>query len=137
MFTTLSTILVPITTGFTSSVSLNFALLLTELELLLLALGFEVLCLEGEQDCCLTLPLPLELESVEVVRMLGPLGLPLDAETDLAGKDVLKFGGVSREKPGISEGFHGRDLTVGELPRDDSEFLSAVGSDFATVEERF
>ena len=40
------------------------------------------------------------------------------AESGLSGSDVLKLGGASSEKPGISEGFHGLDFTVGEAPLD-------------------
>jgi hypothetical protein len=77
-------------------------------------LPFKVLPLEGEQDCRLGRaagPLSTE-EDLE----LGAPGLPRVAEVDLSGSDVLRFGGASREKPGISDGFHGLDLTVGELP---------------------
>jgi len=69
-------------------------------------LPLKVLPLDGEQDCRLG-------------RAAGPLsteGLPRVAEVGLSGSDVLRFGGASREKPGISDGFHGLDLTVGELP---------------------
>nr|CAB3472268.1 unnamed protein product [Digitaria exilis] len=77
-------------------------------------LPFNVLPLEGEQDCRLGRaagPLSTE-EDLE----LGAPGLPRVAEVGLSGSDVLRFGGASREKPGISDGFHGLDLTVGELP---------------------
>lgn len=58
-------------------------------------------------------------------------------EVGLSGSDVLRFGGASREKPGISDGFHGLDLTVGELPLDGvgaaafagEEPLDSVGPD--------
>lgn len=60
MFTTLSTIWVPITTGFTSSPPVAFTL---RAEVMELPLPFEVLTLEGEQDCCLHLT--LEPESTE------------------------------------------------------------------------
>jgi len=77
-------------------------------------LPFKVLPLDGEQDCRLGRaagPLSTE-EDLE----LGAPGLPRVAEVGLSGNDVLRFGGASREKPGISDGFHGLDLTVGELP---------------------
>jgi len=77
-------------------------------------LPFKVLPLDGEQDCRLGRaagPLSTE-EDLE----LGAPGLPRVAEVGLSGSDVLRFGGASREKPGISDGFHGLDLTVGELP---------------------
>jgi hypothetical protein len=81
--------------------------------------------LEGEHDC--RLGLPLELGSMEEDRELGSPGLPLVADSGLSGTDVLKFGGASSEKPGISEGFHGLDFTVGEVPRDGTGFLDVVG----------
>ena len=77
-------------------------------------LPLKVLPLDGEQDCRLGRaagPLSTE-EDLE----LGAPGLPRVAEVGLSGSDVLRFGGASREKPGISDGFHGLDLTVGELP---------------------
>jgi hypothetical protein len=80
-------------------------------------LPLNVLPLEGEQDCRLGRaagPLSTE-EDLE----LGAPGLPRVAEVGLSGSDVLRFGGASREKPGISDGFHGLDLTVGELPLED------------------
>ena len=77
-------------------------------------LPLKALPLDGEQDCRLGRaagPLSTE-EDLE----LGAPGLPRVAEVGLSGSDVLRFGGASREKPGISDGFHGLDLTVGELP---------------------
>lgn len=47
-------------------------------------------------------------------------GLPL-AETGLSDKVVLRFGGASKEKPGISGGFCGLDdftVGAGEVPRE-------------------
>ena len=99
-----------------------------------LPLPFEVLTLEGEQDCCLRLP--LEPASTEGDWALGAPGLPREAEDGLSGNDVLKFGGASSEKPGISEGFQGRDFTVGEAPRDGAEFFTVVELDFDTEEEQ-
>lgn len=61
-------------------------------------------------------------------------GRPLEAETGLSETEVLKFGGASCEKPGISEGFHGLDFTVGEVPRDGGFFVD-VGADFVTEED--
>uniref|UniRef100_A0A0A9EBG9 Uncharacterized protein n=1 Tax=Arundo donax TaxID=35708 RepID=A0A0A9EBG9_ARUDO len=88
---------------------------------------FDALPLEGEQDCRLGRPAgPL---STEVDLELGAPGLPRVAEVGLSGSDVLKFGGASREKPGISDGFHGLDLTVGELP------LEGVGAAVFAGEE--
>lgn len=124
MFTTLSTIFVPIVPGLSLSQ-------LLESPLRPRVLPLDIRDLEGEQDC--RLGLPLELGSTEDDRALGAPGLPRkaeadlslgapglprEAEVDLSGNEVLKFGGVSRENPGISEGFHGLDLTVGEAPLD-------------------
>lgn len=92
----------------------------------------EVRPLEGEHDC--RRGLPLELGSMEEDRELGSPGLPLVADSGLSGTDVLKFGGASSEKPGISEGFHGLDFTVGEVPRDGTGFLDVVGPGFETEE---
>ena len=57
----------------------------------------------------------------------GAAGLVLVAEAGLSINDVFKFGGASREKPGIWEGSQGLDLTDGELPRDGTGFLAAGG----------
>lgn len=108
MFTTLSTILLPISTGFTSPLPLAFALRMERVVLPFpLAVPFEVLPLAGELDCCLRFPLALAAP-----------GLPRVAEAGLSGNVVLRLGGASSEKPGISEGFQGLDLTVGEAPRE-------------------
>lgn len=66
---------------------------------------------------------------------LGAPGLPLVAESGLSGSVVLKFGGASSEKPGISEGFHGLDFTVGDAPRDGTGFFVVVGADFEINKE--
>lgn len=90
-------------------------------------LPLKVLPLEGEQDCRLGRPAgPL---STEQDLELGAPDLPLVADVDLSGSDVLRFGGASREKPGISDGFHGLDLRVGELP------LEGVGAAVFAGEE--
>lgn len=94
---------------------------------------FKALPLEGEHDC--RLGLPLELGSMEDDRELGAPGLPLVADSGLSGTDVLKFGGASSEKPGISDGFHGLDFTVGEVPRDGAGFLDVIGTDFEIEED--
>lgn len=83
--------------------------------------------LEGEQDCCLGLA--LGRLSTEDDLELGAPGLPREAEDGLSGNDVLKFRGASREKPGISEGFQGLDLTVGEVPRDGATLFEVVEPD--------
>lgn len=147
MFTTLSTILVPISTGFTSSLPLAGSFFLEGIEIRLPdALPLETLPLEGEHDCCLRLP--VEAASAEDGTAVAPAGLLLEVEADLSpglllvaeaglsGNDVLKFGGASREKPGISLGFQGLDLTVGELPRDATGFFDVVGTDLVTEEDR-
>lgn len=133
MLITLSTILVPIRTGFTLSLPLECDRLAgTELPLTwMLPLG--ALPLEGEHDCRLCLP--VEPASTEDDRELGAPGLPLEADKGLSGIDVLKFGGASREKPGISEGCQGLDFTVGELPRDGTGFLEAAGVDLVTDDD--
>ena len=46
-----------------------------------------------------------------------PTEAPLELEIDRAGSVVLKFGGGSRENPGIADGFQACVLVVGELPR--------------------
>ncbi|GFY82098.1 hypothetical protein Acr_02g0003380 [Actinidia rufa] len=134
IFITLSTILVPIKTGLTLSLALACIRLSAGTELPLL----EIMPLggrprEGEHDCRLTLP--LETGSTEEERALGAPGLPLVAEIGLSGRVVLKFGGTSREKPGISEGFHDLGFTVGELVRGGTGFLAVVGPGLVTAEE--
>ena len=70
------------------------------------------------------------------LAVLGAPGLLLEAEAGLSGNDVLKFGGASSEKPGISDGFQDLDLTVGELPRDDTGFFEIMGPDLGAEEDR-
>lgn len=90
--------------------------------------------LAGEHDCRLILP--FEAGSIDEDRELGAPGLPLVAEGGLSETDVLKFGGTSRENPGISEGFHGLGLTLGELDLVGAGFLAAVETGlFETTEE--
>lgn len=135
MFITLSTIFVPYIPGLTLSVALAYARFNagTELPLLILRpLGRRPL--EGEHDCRRILP--LGAGSTEADRTLGAPGLPLVAEIGLSESDVRKFGGASREKPGISEGFHGLGFTVGELARGGAGFLAVVGPTFGTDAER-
>ncbi|KAK8651404.1 hypothetical protein V6N13_141005 [Hibiscus sabdariffa] len=69
---------------------------------------------------------------MEEERELGAPGLPLVAESGLSGRVVLKFGGASSEKLGISEGFQGLDFTIGGAPRDGTEFLDAACVGFVT-----
>lgn len=134
MLTTLSTILVPINTGLTLSLALEYPRLTAGTELPLVYIG--VLPLDGEHDCLLGLP-PAggPLGSTEADRGLGAPGLPLVAESGLSGNVVLRFGGVSSEKPGMSDGFHGLDLTVGEAARGTAGVLDGVGIGFAAGEE--
>lgn len=133
MFTTLSTICVPITTGLTSSLSPQRNLLRVRLEFPILVTPlFKARTLDGEHDCCLCLP--LEPAVVEDDLTLGITGRPLEAEAGLSGNEVLKLAGASREKPGISEGFHGLDFTVGERPRVGPELFEFVGRNFDAEE---
>jgi len=85
----------------------------------------EVLPLEGVLACLLDFP--LLLASTEDDLEFGAAGLVLVAEDGLSINDVFKFGGASREKPGICEGSQGLDLTDGELPRDCAGFLATAG----------
>lgn len=80
--------------------------------------------LEGEHDC--RRGLPLEAGSTDEDREVGAPGLPLVADSGLSGNVVLRLGGASSEKPGISDGFHGLDLTVGEVPRDGTGCLEVT-----------
>lgn len=72
--------------------------------------------LEGEHDC--RLGLPLKEGSTDEDREVGAPGLPLVADSGLSGNVVLKLGGASSENPGISDGFHVLDFTVGDVPHD-------------------
>lgn len=122
---TLSTIFVPITTGLTLSLTLEYPRLTAGTELPLgCIIPLRARPLEGEHDC--RLGLPLDTGSTEEDRGLGAPGLPLVAESGLSGTDVLRFGGASSEKPGIFEGFHGLDFTVGEVPWDGTGFFDVV-----------
>lgn len=82
MFTTLSTILFPITTGLSLSLLLGSTLCPGRTELTLLcAVPLDVRLLEGEQDW--RLGFPLELGSTEDDLALGAPGLPREAEAGL------------------------------------------------------
>lgn len=70
--------------------------------------------------------------SIEEDRTLGAPGLPLVTDGGRSESEVRKLGGTSLEKPGISAGFHGLGLTVGELGRGGAGFLVAVVAAFAT-----
>lgn len=75
MFTTRSTILVPITTGLTSSLQVKSALLIATTRTPLIYV------------------LPVETRPLEDDRALGTTGLTLEAETGLSGNDVFTFVG--------------------------------------------
>ncbi|KAL1193827.1 hypothetical protein V5N11_031955 [Cardamine amara subsp. amara] len=138
IFTTFSTILFPIATGLKLSQLLPPLLAFARPRIpVRLPLVFPIGArpLDGEQDCllaCGTPPLlgppPRSMEfDLEPGAEATP-GLPLEAETGLFGKVVLRFGGASKEKPGISGGFHD-DFTVGEgeVPRDGALFETVDG----------
>lgn len=86
----------------------------------------EDLPLEGEHDC--RFGLPPEAGPTDEDLEAGAPGLPLVVESDLSGIVVLKLGGASSEKPGISDGFHDLDPTVGEVPRDGTGCLDTAGA---------
>lgn len=90
--------------------------------------------LEGEFDC--RLGLPIEAGSTEEDRAPGAPGLPLVVDSGLSGSVVLKLGGASSEKPGISDGFHGLGLgfTFGEVPGDVIGCLDITGADLEIEE---
>lgn len=128
-FTTLSTILVPMTTGLSSSYPFIRDLLDAGTEQPLTAFPLGALPLDGEEDCLLGLAIgPFSIE--DDLELAAP-GLPREGE-DLSGSVVLRLGGASKENPGISEGFQGPDLTVGEVPRDGAAIFDDVGLDFDT-----
>ena len=136
MFTTLSTILVPMTTGLTSSLSLQRDLLIDRLRFPILVTP---LCgtrpRDGEHDCCLGFTLETVIADDDFT-MLGAVGRALVAEAGLAGTDVLKFEGASTEIPGTSKGFEGLDFTVGEGPREGTVLFELVGRNFDVEEAR-
>lgn len=94
-------------------------------------LPFKVLPLEGEQDC--RLGRAAGPASTEEDLELDAPGLPRVAEVGLSGSEVLKFGGTSSEKPGISDGFHGLDLTVGEMPLEGADAAVAAGAELLGI----
>lgn len=135
MFTTLSTICVPINTGFTSSFSLPYPLLLESRAAALLKIVAVVARrLEGEQD--LRLGFPSTFELVVEDRAPGAVGLPLDADAGLLGTNVLELIEESRERLGVSKGFNGLDFTVGDVPRDGAVFFNVVVPIFVDEEDR-
>lgn len=131
MFTTLSTICVPINTGFTSSFSIPYPLLFESRAVALLKIVAVVARpLEGEHDFRLGFPLVVEW------RVPGAVGLPLDADAGLLGTNVLELTEESRERLGVSKGFNGLGFTVGEVPRDGAVFFSVVVPVFVDEEDR-
>lgn len=131
MFTTLSTICVPINTGFTSSFSIPYPLLFESRAVALLKIVAVVArLLEGEHDFRLGFPLVVEW------RVPGAVGLPLDADAGLLGTNVLELTEESRERLGVSKGFNGLGFTVGEVPRDGAVFFSVVVRVFVDEEDR-
>lgn len=128
IFISLSTILLPIATGLTLSFTLEYPRLTAGIELpLVWEMPLAGRPLEGEHDCLFGLP--LEAGSIDEERAEGvpAPGLPLVAETGLSGSVVLKLGGASSEKPGISDGFHGLDL-AGEVPREGTGCFDTAGA---------
>lgn len=121
---TRSTILFPYDPGLTLSLAFAYARFKagigTELPLLrlnplsppLTPLGSRPL--EGEHDCLLT-PRPFGTGSIDEDRLLGAPARPRTDEIGLSVNEVRKFGGASRVYPGISCGFHGLGLVVGEF----------------------
>lgn len=134
MLITLSTIFVPMTTGLTSSLTLECPRFTAGTELPLERIPpLGALPLEGEQDWRLCLP---SLGgSTEAERAEGAAGLPLVADSGLLGRVVLRFGGASKEKPGISAGFQGLDLTVGDAPREGPGFFDGTDPDLLLIED--
>uniref|UniRef100_A0A0E0BWY1 Uncharacterized protein n=1 Tax=Oryza meridionalis TaxID=40149 RepID=A0A0E0BWY1_9ORYZ len=117
--------------GLTLSPLLRCDLLTAGTELPEGTLPFKVLPLEGEQDC--RLGRAAGPGSTEEDLELGAPGLPRVAEVGLSGSDVLRFGGASSEKPGISDGFHGLDLTVGELPLEGVDAIVFAGEELLDI----
>lgn len=55
----------------------------------------------------------------------------------LSESEVRKFGGASKEKPGISEGFHGLGFTIGEITRGGTAFLEVAVATLGNKEGDF
>jgi len=122
------------TTGLTSSLTLECPRLTAGTELPLERIPpLGTLPLEGEHDWRLCLPSPAG--SREAERAEGAAGLPLVADSGLSGRVVLRFGGASKEKPGISAGFHGLDLTVGDAPREGPRFFDGTDPGLLLIED--
>lgn len=135
IFTTLSTIWVPIKTGFTSSLVLEYLRLFNITGLpLFWELPLETCAFDDKYGFCLDFS--LETASAEDGWELGADGLSLDVEACLLDNVDLKFGRASVEKPGASEDFCGLGFAAGEIARDGTVFLMVVALDFVSEEER-
>lgn len=135
IFTTLSTIWVPIKTGFTSSLVLEYLRLFNITGLpLFWELPLETCAFDDKYGFCLGFS--LETATAEDGWELGADGLSLDVEDCLLDDVDLKFGKASVEKPGASEDFCGLELAAGEIARDGTVFLMVVALDFVSEEER-
>lgn len=131
---TFSTILLPITICPDASPELvPTPLPLILVCIVLMELGLSDVCNRplvtlGEHDCLLDDLFISEVFStwVDLVKVPDP-GLvrdePLVFEVDRSGIVVLRFGGGSKENPGISDGCQSRGLAVGELPREEAVLL--------------
>lgn len=134
MFTTLSTIFVPITTGLTSLSSEERILCLNgnTLPLLYALLPFEVSCFEGELGFCLVFPLDIVLTDDDLA-LLAATGLPLVAEAGLSGNERAAS---SSGKFGTSEGFEGLVLIDGKVPREGLGSLELLALNFEVEDDR-
>lgn len=134
MFTTLSTIFVPMTTGLTSLSSEERILCLNgnTLPLLYALLPFEASCFEGELGFCLVFPLDIVLPDDDLA-LLAATGLPLVAEAGLSGVGRATS---SSGKSGASEGFKGLVLMDGKVPREGLGLLELLALNFEVEEDR-
>ncbi|KAM7271766.1 hypothetical protein ACFE04_030980 [Oxalis oulophora] len=124
IFITLSTICVPIRPGLTLSFAFENARFTAGTEPpAVRKLPFGIRPLEDEAE-----------GSTEEDRELGAPGRPRVAESGLSGNVVLKFGGASFEKPGISDGFHVRGFGVGDVPREGAGDVPREGTEDVTRE---
>lgn len=134
MFTTLSTIFVPMTTGLTSLSSAERILGLNgnTLPLLYALLPFEASCFEGELGFCLVFPLDIVLPD-EDLELLATIGLPLVVETGLSG---IELAASSSGKFGASEGFEGLVLMDGKVLLEGLGLLELLALDFDVEDDR-
>lgn len=131
MFTTLSTIFVPITTGLTSLSSEERILCLNGNILPLVPL--EASCFDGELGFCLVFPLDIVLPDDGLALLLAATGLPLVAEAGLSGNGCAA---ASSGKLGTSEGFEGLGLMDGKVPREGLGLLELLALNFEVEEDR-